>query len=254
MITLYNNILFEQAVLGTSQTKPLVGAITNRHPITFMYDGPRKGRDSVLPGTRENGLPVAIGLSKKGNLIIRVFIPSSSKSKKGFSKTNWRTFMVSRMKNIKVNEKEIFNKPLGYESGDDGSMTVTYNVKPNWNGQPNQPKPEKKPTTKPTEKPTVEPTGKPQVKPVEPTVKPTEPTPIELPQPKPTKKPEPIPTTEIPPKEEPKSTEPQSTPQELPQPKSQSKPNVNPEVNPEKDEENNQLRESILRIKTLMFS
>jgi hypothetical protein len=77
-------ILEEQNILKTTKTKPIVDAIKNRKKVDFYYSGPRKGRDSVKPGKRESAELVAIGLSKKGNLIVRAYVDTPSVSKKGF--------------------------------------------------------------------------------------------------------------------------------------------------------------------------
>ena len=86
--------------LKTTQTKPIADAVVNRNPISFMYYGIKKGRDSVKQGKRMNVEPVAIGMSKKGKLLLRAYVPSPNVSKKGFEKTNWRTFQMSNMRNI----------------------------------------------------------------------------------------------------------------------------------------------------------
>ena len=131
------DILTEQpAILRTTATKPIVDAIKNRRKITFDYYGPRKPKkDSVRPGKRIKVEPVALGLSKKGNLIIRAWVQPPSVSKKGFEKGNWRTFILSRARNVEVTD-EIFNqKRPGYKEGDDKSMTTTY-VTPDWTSTP----------------------------------------------------------------------------------------------------------------------
>ena len=235
-----NNIIFEileeQSVLKTTRTKPIVDAIKNRKKITFYYSGPRKPKkDSVKAGYRVKAEAVALGLSKKGNLVMRAYVQPPSTSKKGFEKHGWRTFMLSRMSGTNVTD-EIFNeKRPGYKEGDDNGLSVTY-VTTDWTKQPKtkkvekpQPKVEPKTTVKPPiEKPDVK-AEKPQ-----PEVKPTE-----LPQPKPEVKPTKAPE---PPKEEPKPTE-------LPQPKPEDK----PVQNPEDEEENNNLQENLKRIKSLML-
>jgi len=233
-------ILEEQNILKTSKTKPIVDAIKNRNKISFFYTGPRKpAKDSVKPGKRIDVEAVALGLSKRGNLIIRGYVQSPSVSKKGFDRTGWRTFMVSRMSDLRISDETFDQKRPDYKEGDDRSMTVTY-VTTDWTNKPevkkskiNKPKPSVTTTTEPT--PTVEPTT---------TTPPVEPKTTELPQPKPKSKPEKLVT---PPKEEP-TNEPQ--PEELPQPKSTEK----PVVNPDEDEENKNLQESIKNIKRLMFS
>lgn len=193
---MFFELLQEQNILKTSKTQPLVDAIRKRHPITFYYSGPQKPeKERVLPGTRESGEPVALGLSKKGNLIIRVFVPSPNVSKKGLDKTQWRTFMVSRMSNVQINDEVTFDeKRPQYKEGNDDSMTVTY-VTSDWTHTP-EPQPQTEPTPQPQgqpepQTPTQQPEPQPQAEPT-PQVEPTpqsEPTPTELPQPKPEVKP-----------------------------------------------------------------
>ena len=223
-------ILEEQSILKTTRTKPIVDAIKNRKKITFYYSGPRRPKkDSVKAGYRVKAEVVALGLSKKGNLVMRAYVQPPSTSKKGFAKHGWRTFMLSRMSGTEITD-EIFNeKRPGYKEGDDNGLSVTY-VTTDWTNKPNVKKSEiikKEPTTKP-------------IKQIEPPIeKPkSQEKPTELPQPKPEVKPE---KTPEPPKEEPK-------PSELPQPKPEEKPVQNPE-----DEENKELQESIKKIKSLMF-
>jgi hypothetical protein len=191
---MFFELLQESNILKTSKTQPLVDAIKQRHPITFYYSGPQKPeKERVLQGTRESGEPVALGLSKKGNLIIRVFVPSPNVSKKGLDKTQWRTFMVSRMSNVKINDEVTFDeKRPQYKEGNDDSMTVTY-VTSDWTQTP-EPQPQTEPTPQPQNQPEPQPQSEPtpQAEPTlqaEPTVQ-TEPTtPTELPQPKPEVKP-----------------------------------------------------------------
>jgi hypothetical protein len=240
-----NNIIFdiieEQSIIKTTKTKPIVDAIKNRKKVTFYYSGPRTPKkDSVKPGYRVKAEAVALGLSKKGNLVMRAYVQPPSTSKKGFAKHGWRTFMLSRMSGTEITD-EIFNeKRPGYKEGPDGGLSVTY-VTTDWTKQPKtkkieKPKPKAEPTI--TVKPPIE---KPDVKGErpQPQVKSAEPKPTELPQPKPEVKPT---KTPEPPKEEPK-------PEDLPQPKPEEKPVQNPE-----DDEDKELQESIKKIKSLMFS
>jgi len=275
---MFFELLQEQNILKTSKTQPLVDAIRQRHPITFYYTGPQKPeKERVLPGTRQSGEPVALGLSKKGNLIIRVFVPSPNVSKKGLEKTQWRTFMVSRMSNVRIDDEVSFDeKRPQYKEGDDDSMSVTY-VTSDWTHTPEpqaEPTPQEEPQGQP--EPQVEPTPQTQ-----PTPEPqSEPTPTELPQPKPDVKPskEPVQTGVV---------TPQNTDQEYQNKLKQQYDTLNrswvekqkavggnikagegtrarfkkeadkilnnPQPN-ENPEELNKLQESINRIKTLMFS
>lgn len=168
-----NNIIKEQItsgnenalVLKTSKSKPLVNAIVNRHPITFYYSGPRKPKkNSVKAGYRIKAEAVALGLNKKGNLVIRAFIDDPSKSKRGtpgqigMEKSNygWRTFLVARMSGVQVLTNETFDTPRAkYKTGDDSSMSVTY-VVTYFDKKPEEPK--KKRVLKPVKSVKPEPT------------------------------------------------------------------------------------------------
>ena len=177
-----NNKIFTELISEQEEppkgrkTSPLVDAITNRHPITFYYSGPR---ETVLSGVRVRAEAVAMGLSKGGNVIVRAFVLPPSVSKKGFKSkrtqsgseipaNHWRTFRVDRMSNIKVITDSVFNeKRPGYNEGPEskqGPMVTTY-VTSNWTDTPEIKKPE------------------PVVKTVEPKVAPEQPT-DGLPQPK----------------------------------------------------------------------
>jgi len=243
-------LLNENSILKTSYTKPLVDAIKNRRKITFDYYGPRKPKkDSVRPGRRIKAEPYAIGLSKKGNLILRAWVEPPSVSKKGFAKTNWRTFMISRTKNMTILDEVFDGNRHGYKQGNDNSMTVTY-VSLDKSQKIKEPK---KQTTKPEK--LSKPISKPEPKQVKKDLPPPKPEPIptktELPkvEPKPTKSelPQPKPETQKKPEDITKEPE-QPNKEELPQPKPEEKPSKNPNDN-KKDE----LKESIQRIKSLML-
>ena len=174
IITLFKKVLEEADFLKGRKTKPLVNAITNRNPITFYYSGPKEnGKEGVKAGTRVRGEAVAMGLSKGGNVIVRVFVQPPSVSKKGFARGNWRTFRVDRMSNIQVLSDETFDKMRpGYKEGDEsssGPMVTTY-VTADWDKKPEIKQPEVQPQTEPLpqpkkkEKPQAEPQGLPQPK------------------------------------------------------------------------------------------
>ena len=262
-------VLEEQNVLKTTKTKPIVDAIKNRKKVSFYYSGPRKPKkDSVKPGKRVDAEAVALGLSKKGNLIMRAYIQPPSVSKKGFDKTGWRTFMLGRMNDVQISDETFDSKRPQYKEGDDNSMSVTY-VTSDWTKQPEVKKPKivkplaAKSTTQPTE---------PQ--PTEPEVTPQEPKTAELPQPKPEVKPEPTPQDtpnnekelykkkesewvnkqkevggNIKPGQGTRERFKKEVEKELPKPK----PEVKPEPTPEEDDEEKNLQESIKKIKRLMF-
>jgi hypothetical protein len=275
---IFFNVIEEQNILKTTKTKPIVDAIKNRNMITFYYSGPQKPKkDSVKNGYRVKAEAVALGLSKKGNLIVRAWVQPPSVSKKGFAKHGWRTFIIGRMSNVEITD-EVFNgKRPDYKEGSDNSMTTTY-VTTNWGTASDTKKVEKPSPTVTKPEPAKPPVSKVSDKPTE--IVPTEPVkPEELPQPKPEEKPSELPQGSDNQDYEVKQKELYKTKQtdwvnkqkeiggnikpgqgtrerfkkevekELPQPETEKK----PEVNPEEDIEGKNLQESLKRIKRLMF-
>ncbi len=162
-------VLEEQELPKGKKSNTLVDAIANRNPITFYYSGPKEpSKDSVKSGVRVRAEAVAMGLSKGGNVIVRAYVQPPSVSKKGYSKTNWRTFRIDRMSNLQIQSNETFDitRP-GYKEGaesDRGPMVKTY-VTTNWTETP-EVKKQKEPTApqpKPSVKPTKEPLPEPKV-------------------------------------------------------------------------------------------
>ena len=121
--------------LNNSSSRPgsIANAIKKRNPVSFFYNGPR---NTVQAGKRVKAELVALGLSKKGNMVVRAWVDQPSKSKTGFQKGNWRTFMVGRMNQVEIYDEETFDqKREGYKEGDDKSMSVTY-VTSDWSSTP----------------------------------------------------------------------------------------------------------------------
>jgi hypothetical protein len=146
------DVIEEQNILKTTKTKPIVDAIKSRNKISFFYSGPRKpAKNSVKPGNRIDAEAVALGLNKKGNLVVRAYVQPPSVSKKGFDKTGWRTFMVGRMSNLKVSDSKFDQKRPDYKEGDDKSMSVTY-VTADWTNKPEVKKESSSPQKKPVKK------------------------------------------------------------------------------------------------------
>jgi hypothetical protein len=276
---IFFNVIEEQNILKTTKTKPIVDAIKNRNMITFYYSGPQKPKkDSVKNGYRVRAEAVALGLSKRGNLIVRAWVQPPSVSKKGFAKHGWRTFIVGRMSNVEITD-EIFNgKRPEYKEGSDNSMTTTY-VTTNWGTTSDTKKVEKPLPTVTKPEPTKPPVSKVSDKPTE--VVPKEPVkPEELPQPKPEEKPSELPQGSDNKDYDVKQKELYKTKQtdwvnkqkevggnvkpgqgtrerfkkevekELPKPETEKK----PDTSPEEDIEGKNLQESLKRIKRLMFS
>jgi len=109
----------DQMFLKTTATKPIADAVVNRKKIDFFYNGPK---NQVKAGNRFKVEPFAIGITKKGNLALRAWVDSGSgsTSKKGFNLTNWRTFILSRMRNIKITDETFTIRP-GYKHGEEGN-------------------------------------------------------------------------------------------------------------------------------------
>lgn len=219
---IYNFLIGEQSEPRlASRPKSIANAIKKRHPVSFFYNGPR---GKVQPGRRVKAEMVALGLSKKGKMIVRAWVQPPSRSKTGFEKNNWRTFILSRMSQIEIFDQETFDqKRPGYKEGDDNSMSVTY-VTSDWSPTP-------EPQVEPT--PQSEPQSEPQVEPQTDT------------------QPEPQPEPQVEPQSEPQ-------PDELPKPEPENTPSIEPpKVDDDEDEEDNDydgLNESIKRIKRLLYN
>lgn len=154
-------IILEQSPTS-SRNKMLIDAIQNRNPVSFYYNGPR---GEVLPGRRIKAELVAMGLTKKGNLVVRGWVQPPSVSKKGFGKHGWRLFKVKNMSGVQIYNEETFNtKRPNYNEDGDNSLTTIY-AKTKWTDTPEvKPKTElPKPVEKPKEKvPEIKPKEKPQ--------------------------------------------------------------------------------------------
>ena len=137
----FKNILSQILLEAPSGSinKRLKDAIINRHPVSFYYSGPK---GEVLPGRRVRAELVAMGLTKKGNTVVRGWVqpPSVSKKRPGYNengdksltsievKSNWGTLPIPKKEEPKP--------------------TVTPTIEPQKTELP-QPKPKQKPTTLP---------------------------------------------------------------------------------------------------------
>lgn len=155
-------ILLEQSP-SSPRNKMLIDAIQNRNPVSFYYNGPK---GEVLPGRRIKAELVAMGLTKKGNLVVRGWVQPPSVSKKGFGKHGWRLFKVKNMSGVQIYNEETFDtKRPNYNDDGDNSLTTIYakskwettpRVEPKKEIEPVQPVPQEKPQEiKPKEKPPV---------------------------------------------------------------------------------------------------
>ena len=220
--------------LNNSSSRPgsIANAVKKRNPVSFFYNGPR---NTVQAGKRVKAELVALGLSKKGNMVVRAWVDQPSKSKTGFQKGNWRTFMVGRMNQVEIYDEETFDqKREGYKEGDDKSMSVTY-VTSDWSSTPEPQTQEPVQREPQTQEPEVEPiqrepqTQEPEVEPIqgEPDVEPTQ----------------------------------QRTSTDLPDPEPDNTPSIEPPIVDDNDDDEDQednnydnLNESINRIKELLYN
>ena len=220
--------------LNNSSSRPgsIANAVKKRNPVSFFYNGPR---NTVQAGKRVKAELVALGLSKKGNMVVRAWVDQPSKSKTGFQKGNWRTFMVGRMNQVEIYDEETFDqKREGYKEGDDKSMSVTY-VTSDWSSTPEPQTQEPVQREPQTQEPEVEPiqrepqTQEPDVEPIqgEPEVEPTQ----------------------------------QRTSTDLPEPEPDNTPSIEPPIVDDNDDDEDQednnydnLNESINRIKELLYN
>ena len=275
-LELINEAPKDKKTLDVSKQKKLEYAVINRHPITFDYNGPRKGKDRVKAGGRFDAEGVTLGYNKKGNLVLRAYIDTPSRSKRGTpsdvgnEKANygWRTFLVSRMGSIVVLDMKTFDvKRPKYKGASDKSMSSII-ATALWTKK-HETKKVVKPTKAKTEKPAppIEKPTQPEkpTPPVEKPIQPEKPTAEPLPEPsqieKPTEKPE-VPQQKEPVEPAPQVKQPSvekpepivsKTKKPLPQPKPIEKPSK-PEEEPNAgEEEDNTLKENIMRIKRLML-
>ncbi len=167
--------LITEAPVGSKRER-LLRAIKSRNPVSFYYNGPR---EEVLAGRRIKSELVAMGVTKKGNLVVRGWVQPPSVSKKGFGDHGWRLFILDRMSGIQIYEDETFDaKRPGLNQDGDKSLDVVYATS-DWGviQKPEKPKPQPTPTREP--------------EPTQPKVEP------ELPQPKPEDKPSATPQPEV---------------------------------------------------------
>lgn len=234
-----------QIVEAYSRPDAIKSAVINRRRIVFYYAGPRRGKNSVKAGRRFEVEPVAMGLTKKGNMAIRGWVnDTASTTKTGFEKGQWRTFLLARMHQLDVTNEIFDEKRPGYKEGDDSSFSVTYATS-NWDKKPYRRKFEKELSRRERAAKEKEMAMQKQAEP--------EAMPTDLPQPEPDTGPsieppraEPRPDAETPP----------PTPDLQREPEPAGEPELDPEAQPHlgpDDEEDLQLQESINKIKHLMF-
>lgn len=97
----FSNLFSGLVTEGITRMDKIRDAILNRHPLTINYAGP-----DVLPGRRMDIQPVALGLTKKGNLAFWAYV------ERGISKTGvpmWKLFRMDRVQDMSIDPTETFD-------------------------------------------------------------------------------------------------------------------------------------------------
>lgn len=116
------SILLEEANIGQ-----VSDAIRQRKEVIITYD-----TDNEKGGGQRVIQPVAYGLSKAGNLVLRAFQPYGDTQTKV---PHWKMFRLDKIKNWKTQWKKTFNEPPGqynaegeFNKSGDNSMSKVYLV------------------------------------------------------------------------------------------------------------------------------
>lgn len=109
---------FKQFLTESSQKDVdiIIQSIKNRNTISFYYEGDK----DIARGYRWVE-PVAYGISRKGNKLLRAFQIKEKPSKTG-QKPMWRLFRVDKINNVSKSLRK-FNQPRkGYNPNEDKAM------------------------------------------------------------------------------------------------------------------------------------
>lgn len=109
----------------------LTDAINNNQAVTMYYKGNKEGvlQDQTKVGVR-HVLPVALGLSKNGNMIVRGYLQSKGIETPWRNHTSrWKTYRVDRITSIFAREgkRDFWSQPpAGFNPNGDKSMIQVY--------------------------------------------------------------------------------------------------------------------------------
>lgn len=96
----------------------VIDAIKKRHPVLLTYEADENGKG----GGGRMVQPVAYGLSKAGNPVVRAFQPYGDTTTKV---PHWKLFRLDKIKEWKAYKNNKFQLPDGYNrNGDDGMSEV----------------------------------------------------------------------------------------------------------------------------------
>lgn len=125
-MTMFDDILSEMFILTEDASVDSINtAISGMHPAWIRYDdgkpNPKNGRRLIYP--------VAYGLTKAGNPVVRAFQPQGS-TRRGVPK--WKFFRLDRVKFWRTVSSKTFNPEEleGFNDEGDNSMSVLYNISP----------------------------------------------------------------------------------------------------------------------------
>jgi hypothetical protein len=117
-------ILKKQIILEVASQKDLMDAIRNKNIIVINYDGDEPGGK----GLRELE-PVCLGLSKKGNLVLRAWEIEGASHTSTIGKQplpGWRLFLVPKTFSFNLTGDKFTEARPGYNPNGDKSMTRVY--------------------------------------------------------------------------------------------------------------------------------
>lgn len=124
--------LIEQILKEDTLNDMVKDAISKRYEVYINYDGEDHEYDKGKGKGRRLIQPVAFGLTKKGNPVVRAFQPQGDTKTK---RPAWKFFLLDRIKDWQPNKRTHFKEPPGVYNAEgkfnpqgDGMMSTVYMV------------------------------------------------------------------------------------------------------------------------------
>ena len=95
--------------------KSIINTINNRQEISFTYSG-----------LNRVALPCAVGLSTKGNDVLRCYQIQGGHVNSGHT---WDLCSVSKISNLTLTGQTFIKNPNGYKTGDKGMLKIYAQIK-----------------------------------------------------------------------------------------------------------------------------
>ena len=119
MMSLFKKIV-ESVLLEDVQISKINDAISNTYEVKINYHS-----DTDSASGERIIQPVAYGVSKSGNLLLRAYQPFGDTQS---SVPSWKLFSVSGIKKWKPLQNRVFTKPEGFNSNGDKKMSIVYSI------------------------------------------------------------------------------------------------------------------------------